>query len=179
MTTAHAALRPTRLLIAVGLFLMVPFLAMQFTQEVNWSVMDFVTAGALLLGTGLTYQLLASKSGTLHYRAAAALAVLGTLGLIWVNLAVGAIGEPSSPANLMYLGVIATGVTGTALARFQAKGMARTLFAMAGAVALVVVIALAIGALQLAGNVPEILGNAFFVASFAASALLFQRAARG
>ncbi|HSR38830.1 MAG TPA: hypothetical protein VLL95_07940, partial [Phnomibacter sp.] len=37
----------------VGILLLIPFIAMQFTSEVNWSGFDFLVAGVLLLGTGL------------------------------------------------------------------------------------------------------------------------------
>ena len=34
----------------VSLILLVPFIAMQFTDEINWKPFDFVVAGLLLLG---------------------------------------------------------------------------------------------------------------------------------
>src|SRR3982751_4077064 len=43
----------------VALILLLPLLAMQFTDEVRWGVADFVIAGALLFGAGLTYELIA------------------------------------------------------------------------------------------------------------------------
>jgi hypothetical protein len=81
----------------------------------------------------------------------------------------------------MYLGVVAIGIIGTLLARLQPQGMARTLGAMALAQALAAVIALTAGMHNHPGSsVFEILGlNGFFVALFAASALLFHRAAYG
>lgn len=48
--------------LATGLILLVPFLAMQFTDEVAWTLSDFVIAGTLLFGTGLTYVLVARKT---------------------------------------------------------------------------------------------------------------------
>lgn len=44
----------------VGVLLM-PLLAMQFTDEVNWSVADFITIGVLLFGTGLLCELITRK----------------------------------------------------------------------------------------------------------------------
>ena len=34
---------------------------MQFTNEVNWTLFDFVVAGILLLGTGLIFNLVVRK----------------------------------------------------------------------------------------------------------------------
>jgi hypothetical protein len=41
--------------------LCVPLIAMQFSDDVNWSAMDFAVAGTLLFGTGLGYVLTARK----------------------------------------------------------------------------------------------------------------------
>jgi hypothetical protein len=114
------------------------------------------------------------------YRAAAGLALAAALMLIWLSLGVGIIGRDGDPANAMYFGVIAVGLIGAIIARFRSQGMAWTLLAMALVQALVTAIAL-IARLGLPYSGPaEILGlNGFFIALFAASAWLFQRAARG
>jgi len=80
----------------------------------------------------------------------------------------------------MYVGVLAVGIIGALIARFQPYGMALALFAAALAQALVAVIALIAG-MHLApySSVGEILGlNGFFVALFLGSAWLFRSAAR-
>ena len=46
---------------AVAFLLLIPLTAMQFTDEVNWTLLDFVTAGVLLLGTGLLCELVMRK----------------------------------------------------------------------------------------------------------------------
>jgi protein-S-isoprenylcysteine O-methyltransferase Ste14 len=43
--------------VLVVLLLLIPFLAMQFTSEVNWTLSDFLVAGVLLFGTGLLIEL--------------------------------------------------------------------------------------------------------------------------
>ena len=166
--------------VAVALILLLPLLAMQVTDEVAWDLADFAVAGALLFGAGLTYELVARKIGSIAYRAAVGIAVATALLLVWMNLAVGIIGNEDNDANLMYIGVLAVGLIGALIARFQPRGMARALFATALALMLVAVIALLAG-LGSPGSEPlEIVAvNGFFVALFVGSALLFRKAARG
>lgn len=75
----------------------------------------FCVAGALLFGTALAFELAVRKSGSAAYRLAAGLALAAAFLLIWVNLAVGVIGDEGEPANLLYLGVLAVGIGGAAL----------------------------------------------------------------
>ena len=164
-----------------ALILLLPLVAMQFTDEVNWTVADFVFAGVLLIGTGLTYELSVRKSGDIAYRAAVGVALAAAFTLVWVTGAVGIIGSEDEPANLMYFGVLAVGIIGALIARFQPQGMARALVATALAQALVGVIALAAGWGAAGPRWPlDILAlTGFFVALFVGSAWLFQKAARG
>ena len=166
---------------AVALILLLPLVAMQFTDEVNWGLADFVVAGALLFGAGLTYELVARTRANIAYRAAVGVAVAAALILVWGNLAVGLIGTEDNPANLMYIGVLAVGIIGAIIARFQPHGMARALFATALAQALVAVIALIAGMQHHRGSsVAEILMlTGFFAALWLISAWLFRKAARG
>ena len=89
ITMRHKAL--VRIALVTALILLLPLLAMQFTDEVVWDLADFVVAGALLFGTGLTYELIAGKGGNFAYRAAVGVAAAAALLLVWVNLAVGII----------------------------------------------------------------------------------------
>jgi hypothetical protein len=161
---------------AAALLLLLPLVAMQFTDEVNWDVTDFAFAGALLVGTGITYELAVRKTGDTAYRAAIGVALAAAFILVWVNGAVGIIGTEREDANLMYGGVLAVGIIGAIIARFQAHGMARALLATALAQALVAVIALLAG---LGGPGKILILNGFFVALFVGSAWLFRKAARG
>ena len=165
---------------AAALILLLPLLAMQFTDQVVWDVADFAIFGALLVGVGVTYELAARMTGDTAYRAAVGVALAAAFLLVWVNGAVGIIGSEDNDANLMYGGVLAVGVIGAIIARFQPRGMARALFATALAQALVAVVALIAG-LGSPGSGPlEIVAlNGFFVALFVGSAWLFREAARG
>ncbi|MGW8390872.1 hypothetical protein [Pseudoduganella sp. HUAS MS19] len=74
--------------------LLIPFIAMQFTDEVRWEPLDFIAAGTLLAGVGGTYVLLASRMNSALQKAVLAI-VLG-IGLlaVWMELAVGVFGTP-------------------------------------------------------------------------------------
>jgi peptidoglycan/LPS O-acetylase OafA/YrhL len=86
--------RLTGIVLTVALLLLVPFIAMQFTNEVNWSLFDFVVAGVLLLGTGLLCELVVRKVSKIEYRIAICVVLLIALLLIWLELAVGIFGTP-------------------------------------------------------------------------------------
>jgi hypothetical protein len=58
MHTQHSI----RIAAVVGSLLLVPAVAMLFTDEVNWDLFDFVVMGAVLFGVGLAYELIARKS---------------------------------------------------------------------------------------------------------------------
>jgi len=163
----------------VALILLIPLVAMQFTDEVAWTLSDFIVMGVLLFGTGLTYVLITRSSSNTAYRFAVGIAVGTAFLLVWLNLAVGLIGSEDNPANLFYGGVLAVGFIGAIIARLQPRGMARALFATALAQLLVPVIALIIWKPSLEVT-PGIVGvfilNGFFAALFAGSALLFRHA---
>ncbi|MBM3328073.1 MAG: hypothetical protein FJY67_01185 [Calditrichaeota bacterium] len=174
-----------RIALFTALILLVPLTAMQFTDEVDWSLSDFVIAGVLLFGAGLVYKVVTNRGGTTAYRVAAGVAIFAALMLFWVNGAVGLIGSENNPANLMYLGVIGIGIIGGGIVRFKPGGMARVMFAVALAQALIPLFALIIWKYQ---AIPErlfwgALGgtgvftfNSIFVMLFAVSAFLFRHA---
>lgn len=69
------------------LLLLIPFIAMQFSAEVNWNIMDFLVAGTMLLITVFTIEFILRKA-----KASKALYILATvvvLILLWIQLAVG------------------------------------------------------------------------------------------
>jgi hypothetical protein len=157
--------------------LLVPLVAMQFSDEVVWTLSDFVFAATLIFGTGLLFLLATRMTGNNTYRAAAGLGLAATFLLIWINGAVGIIG--GSDINMLYAAVPVAGILGALAASFRPQGMARTLFAMALIQALVPVVALIIRQPDFS---PVVLGvlvlNSLWVVMFSASGLLFLRAAR-
>jgi uncharacterized membrane protein len=160
--------------------LSVPLLAMVFklgvpdpgsgTDGVNWGPMDFAIIGVLVLGSGLLYEYASSRAANAAHRAAVGIAVAAGLFLIWVNLAVGMIGDEGNAANLMYILVLAVALIGASIARFEPPEASIAMFATAIAHTVVAVIAL------IAGLGPTLPADAFFVAAWVVSGLLFRQA---
>ncbi|MES2148528.1 MAG: hypothetical protein V4508_01930 [Pseudomonadota bacterium] len=83
-----------RVVLAPALILLVPLMAMQFTNEVAWKLADFALAETLLVGTGLMYLSLARSVNKPGHRLVAGAALVAALFLVWGELAVGIIGTP-------------------------------------------------------------------------------------
>ena len=78
----------------VAILLLIPLIAMQFTDEITWTGTDFVIMGILLLGTGLICNLVTRKVIQNKYSIALYIIILGIVLLIWAELAVGILGTP-------------------------------------------------------------------------------------
>ncbi|NMB80313.1 MAG: hypothetical protein GYA14_00665 [Ignavibacteria bacterium] len=161
------------------LILSIPFFAMQFGNEVNWSLMDFIVAGILLSGSGLIFLFLTYNAGNKTYKIATAIAVGTALLMIWANLAVGIIGNEDNPANIMYLWVLGVGTVGAVISWFKPKGMSYALLATAIAQVIVVVIAYIEGNGETFSELRELITvNGFFIALWVISSQLFRKAAQ-
>ena len=84
------------ILSVVVMILLVPFVAMQFTDDVSWTLADFVVSGVLLSGTGMICDLALRKIKVPMVRMAACAIILLILVIIWMELAVGIFGTPFS-----------------------------------------------------------------------------------
>jgi len=82
------------ILTSVLALLLIPFIAMQFSSEVQWSLFDFVVAGGLLLALGFSIDFVTRKVKSLNKRFIAIATVVVLFLLIWVELAVGIFGSP-------------------------------------------------------------------------------------
>jgi hypothetical protein len=164
---------------ALGL-LMVPLVAMQFTDEVNWDLADFAVFGVMLTVTCLGFDFLNGRSRNLAYQLAVGVGLMTGFLLVWVSLAVGLIGAANDDANLMYGGVLAIAVCGAVMARWQATGMARALIATAVAQAVAALIALGAGLGRTGPDWPQtiLVLTTIFCAMWLISAGLFWRASR-
>ena len=77
----------------VGLLLLIPIVAMQLTDEVNWSFFDFIITGIMLSITGLALGII-KKIKYHKYRNIFIAIILMIFLLIWAELGVGLFGTP-------------------------------------------------------------------------------------
>lgn len=77
-----------RVAIVTGVVLLIPFVAMQFTDEVNWSTGDFIVMGVLLFSMGSFFMLI-SRRVHRKYRVVIGIIIAIALLYIWAELAVG------------------------------------------------------------------------------------------
>lgn len=159
---------------AAGAVLLLPLLA-----GAPWTGSDYIVMAFLLGGAGLLLELAVRVSGDRLYRAGAGVAVAAAFLLLWVNGAVGFLGDEDNPANLMFLGVLAIALAGAIIANFRATGMARAMFVTAAAQLLVGVVALAagLGSPGYAGIYEAVMGTSVFAGLWLLSGGLFRKAA--
>jgi hypothetical protein len=158
------------------LILTIPLVAMQFTDQVDWSVSDFIIMGILIFTMVLAFVLITRQAINLMYKAAIAGTVGTTFLMIWANAAVGLIGSGPHAGNFMYAGVVAVVIVGTYLSRFTARGMELAMFGTAVSLVLIAVIQLLLNMDEYpASSVQEIIAvNGFFCFLYATSGLLFR-----
>ena len=77
------------ILTVAAILLLAPAVAMQFTDEVKWTLLDFIVAGFLLFGTGLACEFVIRKVKEVEYRIIICATILVGVVLIWAELAVG------------------------------------------------------------------------------------------
>jgi peptidoglycan/LPS O-acetylase OafA/YrhL len=82
------------ILLSVLVLLLIPFILMQFTNEVSWQLADFLIMGILLLITGLLCELVLRRVKRLTTRIVLCGIILFALFLIWAEMAVGIFGTP-------------------------------------------------------------------------------------
>lgn len=177
-----------RVAIGTACILLVPLLG-NLCWGWHWPPTAFVAWGGFVFVVGLTYELVASRGGTLAYRVAVGLACTTGFVLLFISAAAGIIGDGA--VNVLYFGVVAVPFFGTAAVRCRPRGMALVLVGAAVAQMLVPVIALLLwraGRLDLLlhpdsphppfhpGVGPVFVLSAVFALAWIVSALLFWRA---
>jgi hypothetical protein len=165
---------------ATALILLTPLIAMQFTDEVQWTVGDFVFAGAMLIGAGVTYEL-AARVGNLAYQAGVIVALGTGILTIWITGAVGIIGSENNPGNQLYLAVVLIAIIGAVITGGRAARMVWTMPVAALCTVLAPVIAYAANIADPTSEVlaPEVYAaTAVLAVGWLLSALLFRKAAQ-
>ena len=161
--------------------LLIPALAMQIPDSGwNWSIGDFVFAAVMIGGSGLLYEWAAKLAAGWAYRAGVAVALLTGFLLVWINMAVGVVGEPDDPHTAAYFCEVLVAGACVFTAMLRPQGMARAMAATAGFQLLVTGLAAADG--WDAGEPPGTAGllglNLGFALLWLATAALFGKAAR-
>lgn len=144
-----------------------------------WTASDYVF-GAVMFGlVGGTLEFAARTSRNPYYRGGVLVAVAASFLLVWINGAVGIIGDEGNPANLMFIVVILMALAGAIAVQFTADGMARamTVAAVAQAMVAAIVAAGRLGATEPPGLAGVLGLTSLFVLMWAGSAWLFSRAA--
>ena len=74
------------------LLLLIPLIAMQFTNEVHWGALDFLIGGVLLFGFFFLLSFTYSRLNESKYRWSILIVIVLIFILIWAELAVGVFG---------------------------------------------------------------------------------------
>ena len=70
----------------IAALLILPAVAMQFTEEVSWSSSDFVAAAVLLVSAGAVYEVVARRVRPARVRLMIGAVILCAVALIWHRL---------------------------------------------------------------------------------------------
>ncbi len=116
-----------------ALIMLLPLVASQLSDEVDWSAGDHLFAAVMLGGVGLLFELAIRRSNDNAYRWGVLVALAAGFLLMWINAAVGIVGSGANTANTLYFSVLAITLSGCWVADFQAKGMSAAMFATAAA----------------------------------------------
>ena len=165
------ALRIAGWSLAAGL-LALPAVAMQFTDEVDWTGGDFLFAAIMFTTIGGLLELAARVSASLAYRVGSAMAVGTGFLTIWITLAVGIVGAEDNPQNILYFGIVGMAICVAVAALGDPRALARGMRATAvfqGLVCLVHVID---------AIYPAVLIDGFFTMTWLTAGALFARAAK-
>lgn len=76
----------------VLVLLAIPLISMQFTEQVKWSLIDFIITGILLVVTSLIVEFTLRKVMSNKLKIVITVVLLLSLFLVWAELAVGIFG---------------------------------------------------------------------------------------
>ena len=133
-----------RLLMWSGLLALwlLPMIAKQFTDEVQWTTMDHIAWFFLLAVPGVLLEIVSRLTTDWFYRIGFALALATAFVITWANLAVGIVGDEDNRINLLFYLVVALPLIGAPAVGFRPRRMAMLLTLTAAAQALTALTAL-------------------------------------
>lgn len=153
-----------------AVLLVLPAVTMRYTSEVNWTALDFAFAAVMFLVVGGLLELAVRAGTNRAYRIACGLAILTSFLLIWINAAVGIVGDEDNPFNLLFMAAIVAMIGGTVASRGDAQAMARS-------ARMAFVFQSVVGLLALRLDPNSIPVTILFCGLWAAAAFLFSRSA--
>jgi len=176
--------KPRTILLLTGvaalLVVVVPLVAMRLGSELRWSRFDFAVAVTAVVGLGVCAAAIVERAPSRIHLAALGVALGASFVLLWLTGAVGILASERHPANLLYPASLLLAVGGAIGSRLEPRGMSRSMFATAIAIAVVPLLAI------FRWEMPPMLAllkafilSGVFAALFAGSGVLFRRAARG
>ncbi len=160
--------------------LLIPVFGNMYVDGWKWSPFDFVWAGTLIFSVGLAFDRVRTSSQTIVYKLACGLGLFTAFALIWINGAVGIIGEGDlDSANGLYVLEVLFGAIATCIVRAKPRSMPIVLFAMATIQMIIPVSALIINPADVIAHdvVRVFILSGFFATLFVGSGLLFRQAA--
>ena len=162
-----------------AVLLALPFFAMQVTDEVNWTLGDFIFAGIMFGTVGLILELAVRKTRDWTYRLAVAAAVAAGFLTIWANGAVGIIGNEAEDHNVFFNLVPLLALLGSIAVLARPAPMSRLMLAAAVMQAAIAPIVFLTGDFAREGIWLRelVLASGFLPAFWLASAALFRQAA--
>jgi len=159
-----------------AVLLSVPFVAMRFTSEVNWTGSDFVVMGTLLAVACGIIELAARRGTSIGEKLGVIAAVGGGFLIVWANLAVG---HEHSPYDYPFYLALLLGLVGSAIARLRPKGMMAAMLVTAAALIVALRLFMVHEADAEGGNLlVTAVASASIASPFLIAAWLFRRAAR-
>lgn len=112
--------------------LLLPLVAMQFTDEVQWTGGDFLVFGLMLLSVCAAYEVAARIARDNAYMLGVGLAVAACFLTVWANLAVGVVGSENNPVNDVFFITPALAFGASLVSLFRPRGMVWAMLAAAG-----------------------------------------------
>ncbi len=177
MTTSARRAFPWR---PIGWGSLAGLLLLPWVAGAPWTPLDYGFAAVLFGTLGGMIELTVRASAVPAYRAGAITAVGTAFALVWINAAVGLLGDEGNPANTVFLIVLALATFGAVLVRFRSSAMVRVMQATAVAQLLAGVTGWSLGWAAPGGRgIYEVgVGTALFCTLWLIAAACFARAAR-